>query len=122
MKNGMKKIAEKAVKGHEKRMHGMKKGGKVGKMNMERKRVACTAPATSAPRRPATTSSNSAATSRSPTPPEEGARLPYSGAINMSSRLFGGGGLSGQPGRRQEAGLWPVRESALEARRQTDCC
>jgi hypothetical protein len=38
----MKEIAGKAVKGHEKRMHGMKKGGKVGKvgnMNMERKKV-----------------------------------------------------------------------------------
>jgi hypothetical protein len=34
----MKKIAAKAVKGHEKRMHGMKKGGAVG-MNMERKKV-----------------------------------------------------------------------------------
>jgi hypothetical protein len=35
----MKEIAGKAVKGHEKRMHGMKKGGKVGNMNMERKKV-----------------------------------------------------------------------------------
>ena len=39
MKNGMRKIAKEVVKGHEKRMHGMKKGGKVGNMNMERKRV-----------------------------------------------------------------------------------
>jgi hypothetical protein len=39
MKNGMKKIAEKAVKGHEKRMHkGVKKFSKGG-MNMDRKRV-----------------------------------------------------------------------------------
>jgi hypothetical protein len=37
--NKMKAVAAKAVKGHEKRMHGMKKGGKVGNMNMERKRV-----------------------------------------------------------------------------------
>ena len=39
MKNGMRKIAKEGVKGHEKRMHGMKKDGKVGNMNMERKRV-----------------------------------------------------------------------------------
>jgi hypothetical protein len=31
----MKKVAEKAVKGHEKRMHGMKKGG-VTSMDMKR--------------------------------------------------------------------------------------
>jgi hypothetical protein len=37
MKNGgmasMKKVATKAVKGHEKRMHGMAKGGKVGQLS-----------------------------------------------------------------------------------------
>ena len=39
MKSDMKKIAERAVKSHEKRMHKMKKGGMVGKMNMNRKSV-----------------------------------------------------------------------------------
>lgn len=38
MKNGMRKVAKEEVKGHEKRMHGMKKGGVAG-MNIERKKV-----------------------------------------------------------------------------------
>lgn len=39
MKNGMKKIAEKAVKSHERKMHkGVKKFSQGG-MNMDRKRV-----------------------------------------------------------------------------------
>lgn len=35
MEKAMKKVAEKAVKGHEKRMHGMKKGG-VTSLDMKR--------------------------------------------------------------------------------------
>lgn len=38
MKNGMRKVAKEEVRKHEKSMHKMKKGGKVG-MNMERMKV-----------------------------------------------------------------------------------